>query len=428
MTNKNKGKRKASENSSAEHVAFRQSNLALNPPSIYFDRPKKSTEKSDDEGNYKKIDVPIEAGNANSKNIEKRIRLFGDYDTSPEAWVKWRIELEEVIRDYPLESGEQKASMALALLKGSARDKFQQTWRRLDTENVAGPARQRKTPNEIFQLVMTEVGKSYFPILHAYQKQVVYMQHYLRLGSHTVRNFATRLRELNNYLPYFPREEGKAEPSKLSDDDLIQILNQAKPEEWQAVILGANIELYKFDFQGTVDYFEKLELRQALEAKRRKVDKSDNPEGTKKGQLERGKQKPGKKNVGFTDRNVLMTQEQLNAILERLPRNPKSGKRKVRDFTPENSDAEIVEMFSPKTTISTVETKEDSDESSIYFGSFSSEILPSKDGHGSKRQKQKHKTTEVVGEVMGTGKPGIVRILLDTGASATIILKDAIRA
>jgi hypothetical protein len=32
-----------------------------------------------------------------------------------------------------------------------------------------------------------------------------------------------------------------------------------------------------------------------------------------------------------------------------------------------------------------------------------------------------------VGEVIGTGKPGIVRILLDTGASATIILKDAIR-
>ena len=32
-----------------------------------------------------------------------------------------------------------------------------------------------------------------------------------------------------------------------------------------------------------------------------------------------------------------------------------------------------------------------------------------------------------MGEVIGTGKTGIVRILLDTGASATIILKDAIR-
>jgi hypothetical protein len=178
MTIKNKCKRKAPENSSAEHVTFRQSNLALNPPSIYFDKPKNSTEKSDDEGNYKKIEVPIEAGNANSKNIEKKIRLFGDYDTSPEAWVKWRLELEEVIRDYPLEPGEQKASMALALLKGSARDRFQQTLRELDTENAARPAQQRKTPDERFQMVMNKVGKSYFPILHAYQKQVMYMQHY----------------------------------------------------------------------------------------------------------------------------------------------------------------------------------------------------------------------------------------------------------
>ena len=73
--------------------------------------------------------------------------------------------------------------------------------------------------------------------------QLVYMQHYLKLGSHTVRNFATRLREINNYLPYFPRENGKPEPCKLSDDELVFILNQVKPEEWQVVILGANIEL-----------------------------------------------------------------------------------------------------------------------------------------------------------------------------------------
>jgi hypothetical protein len=50
----------------------------------------------------------------------------------------------------------------------------------------------------------------------------------------------------------------------------------------------------------------------------------------------KGMPKPGKKNVGPTDKNVLMTQEQFNAILERLPQNPKSGKRKARDFTPED--------------------------------------------------------------------------------------------
>jgi hypothetical protein len=128
----------------------------------------------------------------NSKSIEKSIRLFGDYDTSPEARVKWRIDFEEVIRDYPHESGEQKASLAFALLSGSAKDKFQQRLCRLETEYAASPAQQKKTPDELFQITLVEVGKSYFPILHSYQKLVAYMQHCLRLGYHTVRNFATR--------------------------------------------------------------------------------------------------------------------------------------------------------------------------------------------------------------------------------------------
>ena len=148
MTNKNKGKRKTSDNLSTEHVTFRQSHLALNPPSIYFDKPLKLMERSDDEGNYKEIEVPIKAGNANSKSIEKRICLFGDSDMSPEDWAKWRIELKEGTCDYPLESGKQKVYRAVALLIDSARDKFQQTLRKLKTENAASPARQKKTPHQ----------------------------------------------------------------------------------------------------------------------------------------------------------------------------------------------------------------------------------------------------------------------------------------
>ena len=175
------------------------------------------------------------------------------------------------------------------------------------------------------------------------------MQHYLKLGSHTVRNFATRLRKLNNYLPYFPSEKCKPEPCKLSDDEMVFILNQAKPEEWQAVILGANIELYKFDFQDTVDYFEKLEVMKALKTKHRKLERSSNTDSNKgpgnknkskdksgmsKPQSKdtkcthcgctnhatkdcwfnpenKGKPKPGSKSL---DKMVMMTTEQLNTI------------------------------------------------------------------------------------------------------------------
>jgi hypothetical protein len=235
--------------------------------------------------------------------------------------------------------------------------------------------------------------------MYANQKQLVYMQHYLKLGNHTVRNFATHLRELNNYLPHFPREKGKPKPSKLSDDNLVFILNQAKPEEWQAVILVVvNIELYQFDFQGTV------EVMQALEAKRRENERTDNT-GSNTSQSNRskdkiesskpqskykkcmhcgrtnhatkdclfssenenkGKSKPGKKP---TDKAVMMTSEQLNTILSKLvPKNPtKSSTHKVQYFSPVQSDTEDIQMFGPKTKLSKVDTNHYSDEDSIYL-------------------------------------------------------------
>jgi hypothetical protein len=51
-----------------------------------------------------------------------------------------------------------------AQLKGSARDKFQRTLlHRLKTENTTSPSQQKMTPDELFQMTMEEVGKSYFP-------------------------------------------------------------------------------------------------------------------------------------------------------------------------------------------------------------------------------------------------------------------------
>ena len=175
--------------------------------------------------------------------------------------------------------------------------------------------------------------------------------------------------------------------------ELVFILNQAKNEEWQAVILGANIELCKCDFQGTVDYFEKLEVMKALKTKRRKLEQSNNTHsnkgqdnknklkdksGTSKpqskdtkcahcGQINhvtkdcwfspenKGKSKPGKKS---SDKTVMMTTEQLNTILKQLiPRNPKSGMHKVH-FSPTREDTENVTMFEPKAKHSKVDNND----------------------------------------------------------------------
>ena len=64
----------------------------------------------------------------------------------------------------------------------------------------------------------------------------------------------------------------------------------------------------------------------------------------------------------------MMTNEQLNTILEQLtPRNPKSGMHKVR-FSPVQEDTENVSMYEPRDKRSKVVINDFSDEDSIYLG------------------------------------------------------------
>ena len=123
----------------------------------------------------------------------------------------------------------------------------------------------------------------------------------------------------------------------------------------------------------------------------------------------------------------MMTTEQLNIILKQLtPRNSKSRRRKVR-FSPVQEDTENVTMYEPKSKCTKVDINEFSDEDSINLGLHTKRnICFHYDKNSPKRQKLSHKTTEVVGKVHGTAENGILRILLDTGASTTIKLTDTI--
>ena len=62
------GKHKRSENSSAET----QMNISINAPSIPFDKPMKSKDKFDDEGNYKKSKFLLNLGKRSLQRSRKR--------------------------------------------------------------------------------------------------------------------------------------------------------------------------------------------------------------------------------------------------------------------------------------------------------------------------------------------------------------------
>jgi hypothetical protein len=127
-----------------------------------------------------------------------------------------------------------------------------------------------------------------------------------------------------------------------------------------------------------------------------------------------------------------MTKEQFHALCAKLdlPKNPKSGTRKVRkDDSSESSADEVLRMFMPNLDINDNDSvgsfKSSTSATSKYLDLFTSNTTTLE--NDPKRQKTCHKCTDVLGQIQNGPGSGILRILLDTGASSTIILKDAIK-
>ena len=73
--------------------------------------------------------------------------------------------------------------------------------------------------------------------------------------SSSVQQFVERLHDLNRYLLYFPEES----PKQLDQDEIIEILDQAKAPEWYEAMATAKIDIFEMSYEESVSYFERLE-------------------------------------------------------------------------------------------------------------------------------------------------------------------------
>jgi hypothetical protein len=64
-----------------------------------------------------------------------------------------------------------------------------------------------------------------------------------------------RLNELNRYLLFFPEEY----PTPLTQDEIIEILDQAKPPNWHEAMVSANIDIFEMNYKSAILYFIRLE-------------------------------------------------------------------------------------------------------------------------------------------------------------------------
>jgi hypothetical protein len=73
----------------------------------------------------------------------------------------------------------------------------------------------------------------------------------------SVQQLAERLNDLNCYLLYFPEEN----PKQLDQDEIIQILDQAKAKntECHEAMVNAIIDIFEISYEESVSYFKCLE-------------------------------------------------------------------------------------------------------------------------------------------------------------------------
>ena len=133
---------------------------------------------------------------------------------------------------------------------------------------------EQKDPEKGFDLVLNDVGDNFFSSRHAARRQKNYLHYHLAMTDNfTLREFVARLRQLNEYLPY-----GK-KIRKFDDDELVDILDWVKPLKWQSTLLASNLDPHDLSWEDTVDYFEKLEVRDNIDCE---LAKSKTPKESKK--------------------------------------------------------------------------------------------------------------------------------------------------
>ena len=378
-----------------------------------------------------RINPPLD----DSAVFSKKVRILSD--GTAEDWIRWLMAWSEVVRSKPLTTGDAKVGMAQVLLGGKAKETFQAKFLELAQDEF-------HDVDVSFMSSLEELSKKFLP-LKAAAKQKAYLRYHLRMGNQGVKPFIARLRELNSFLPYLP------DGQRLEDDEIVEIIDRAKPDDWHIAMLSANIDPSNMDLDMALEYYERLEIMDAIKKKQTtsntansaprgntKRDRSTNDKthskapnsGKKKwcsecdmdnhntvdcSHVKRKKRarqlaKEGGNKNRSTDRSSWPKKatEEVNSLKKALAASKKKAKgakgKKKRD-----SDA----------------SSSDSNESAYNVESNENEVSShSKHTSDNKKRKLIDFTTEVIGEITDrSGVQRVLRILIDTGSSSTIILK-----
>ena len=447
-------------NEYAKRMVLKMQKLATClPPAILFEKSEKKSDKSDnDKDQYKSFEMKINKREKDSDKVEQKVKVFEN--GTPEEYCIWCERYNELQKSIPLDTPTKQIKVIRSILKESYLDVFNNYISNVEDADSENPV---ELTNDHVQEALDKVTLKVFNSPHAYRRQVRYMRYQLYFTTTNFADFLHRLKQLNKYLKYFPVPPQKEKVASLTDDDLIEIIDNAKPFEYNEAMLKNNYDPYDKNLEEFSQYMERLEQAEKFKDKLSGKKRKERPTSTKERKTTTGKlhkckyckkmvthddddcwEKPGNKHLkpswakskkfktshsssSSKKKTPTFTGEQLSFLIDNAHVASKKKTKKVKKrkivYQHSESESDASESAHMVTKMSEVV---DSDEVTNYSSEESEEYFLTQ--NYSRRTKKKfktgHLTTEVIGEIVSRDqKVTPMRCLLDTGTTSTIIQK-----
>ena len=201
---------------------------------ILFD-PKTDPDKDSSKLEQKTIEIPMDPNDEESDFIKQKYWVLREPHEDPETFAKWHVQVHELIAAKKATTSASQLAVAKALLAGPALELFQAATLAVDAENTNLPPRPRWTDKQWLVKIFAHMARNVYHMDNAYIRQRTYLLYNTRMGEKfRVREYVCWLKQLNNYLPMLPVEDGTP-AVKLTEAQLRAIVERACPK------VGTNI-------------------------------------------------------------------------------------------------------------------------------------------------------------------------------------------
>ena len=262
-------------------------------------KSKKGSDSDDDETiKTTTFEYPLDPGNDEAGSVT--VKLPQLYEATPEEWCYWRTLVEDLCTQPKYNPVAQRISVYKSLLKGKLKDQFVHYYNKRssqlndkireeheqrqaearrqagDQQEAASAGEMREPTSEenelLLKYILNDIALKVFPDgASAVPIQRRYMGNYLAIGDGDPEKFADRLEEMNNYFIYFPvRDIMMTKPPNvpLPWDELVDIIDCAKPLDWHVIMLSQGKKNHDFaSFEDAVSYYKQLYASASLKRK-----------------------------------------------------------------------------------------------------------------------------------------------------------------